>query len=86
MKISGMKTMNANDNFLTKKIKVNRCKYALYYPSLMGFGTLMVENSEVIINASSPFRFGRELQQFTDDKDRLRKTNHTTDNDNNVFD
>ena len=52
----------------------------------MGFGTLMVENSEVIINASSPFRFGRELQQFTDDKDRLRKTNHTTDNDNNVFD
>ena len=49
MKISGMKTINENNNFLMKKQKLSDDQ--IDNPSLMGFETFKVDNSKVIINA-----------------------------------
>jgi hypothetical protein len=49
MKISGMKTINENNNFLMKKQKLS--DEHIDNPSLMRFETFKVDNSEVIINA-----------------------------------
>ena len=45
-----MKTINKNNNFPMKKQKITSDEH-MDNPSLMGYGTFKVDNSELIINA-----------------------------------
>jgi len=70
-----MKTRNEKINFPMKKQK-KLSDEDMDYPSLMGFATLQVDNSEIIMYALkllSPFGLGRVLQEFIDGNNCLGK-------------